>query len=94
MNCSPTAAALKRDFYCLLEPPPELRLSEWAEKNIVLPEGSRARPGAYRSWPYMVEILDAMADPAVERITFLKSARVGFTKKLDGNDGSRCSTRS
>ena len=59
-----------------------MRLSEWAEENIVLPEGSRARPGAYRNWPYMIEILDAMADPGVERMTILKSARVGFTKSL------------
>src|SRR3954452_4156662 len=82
MNCSPTAAALKRKLYALLEPPPELRLSEWAEQNIVLPEGSRARPGEYRNWPYFREVLDAMSDPAVERITILKSARVGFTKSL------------
>ncbi|MCC2651677.1 MAG: bacteriophage tail assembly protein [Microvirga sp.] len=82
MNCSPTAAALKRNFYALLEPPPELRLSEWAAQNIVLPEGSRARPGGYRNWPYFTEVLDAMSDPAVERITILKSARVGFTKSL------------
>src|SRR4051812_12466799 len=82
MKYSPTGAALKRAFYALLEPPPELRLSEWAERNIVLPDGSRARPGGYRNWPYMVEILDAMADPEVERVTIIKSARIGFTKSL------------
>ena len=82
MSYSPTATALKRDLYCLLEPPPDLRLSEWAEENIVLPEGSRARPGGYRNWPYMVEILDAMADPTVERVTIMKSARIGYTKGL------------
>lgn len=80
MNCSPTAAALKRNFYALLEPPPELRLSEWAEKNIVLPEGSRARPGAYRSWPYMVEILDVMADPAVNGSRFLRARASALQK--------------
>src|SRR3954454_25338828 len=82
MKYSPTGAALKRDLYALLEPPPELRLSEWAERNIVLPEGSRARPGGYRNWPYMVEILDAMGDPEVERVTIIKSARMGYTKSL------------
>jgi phage terminase large subunit GpA-like protein len=77
MSSGATAAALKRDLYGFLEPPPVLRLSEWAEENIVLPEGSRARPGAYRNWPYFTEILDAMADPNVERVTLMKSARVG-----------------
>src|SRR3954468_13101855 len=88
MNCSSTGAALKRDIYALLEPPPELRLSEWAERNIVLPEGSRARPGGYRNWPYMVEILDAMADPGVERGTITNSARVGHTKGLMATIGA------
>src|SRR3954453_10696536 len=82
MKDSPTGAALKRGLYALLEPPPELRLSEWAEHHIVLPEASRARPGGYRNRPYMVEILDAMADPGGERVTIIKSARIGYTKSL------------
>jgi phage terminase large subunit GpA-like protein len=82
MTLSPAATLFKQRLYALAEPPALLKLSDWAEANIVLPEGSRARPGRYRNWPYMAELLDAMADPAVERITVIKSARVGYTKSL------------
>ena len=82
MTLSAAATLFKQRLYALAEPPPLLKLSDWAEANIVLPEGSRARPGRYRNWPYMAELLDAMADPAVERITVIKSARVGYTKSL------------
>ena len=51
MAYSTIAAHLKGSLYAFLEPPPVLRLSEWAEEHIVLPEGSRARPGAYRTGP-------------------------------------------
>jgi hypothetical protein len=34
-----------------LIPPPRLRLSDWIETNIRLPEGVSALPGAVRLWP-------------------------------------------
>jgi phage terminase large subunit GpA-like protein len=65
------------------EPPPVLKLSEWAEKNIFLPEGQSARAGnRWRNWPYMVEILDSIADPECTRVVIQKGARLGFTKGL------------
>lgn len=63
-----------------LRAPAAIRLSDWAEAEVRLPEGSSARPGSYRNWPYMREILDSFADPGVERVTVLKSARIGYTK--------------
>jgi hypothetical protein len=65
---SPAGTALKRALYGLLEPSPELRLSEWAEQNIVLPEGSRVRAGT--------------GTGRSGRAGHLKSARIGFTKSL------------
>src|SRR3712207_4679075 len=82
MTLSAAATRVRCRLYALAEPPPLLKLSEWAESHIVLPEGSRARPGKYRNWPYTAELLDAMGDPTVERITVIKSARVGYTKSL------------
>jgi phage terminase large subunit GpA-like protein len=66
----------------LAEPPPKLRLSQWAEENFILAEGSSARPGRFRLWPYQRGILDAMGDPEFERVTVMKSARVGYSKCL------------
>jgi phage terminase large subunit GpA-like protein len=63
-------------------PPAKLTLSEWAENNFVLAEGSSARPGRFRLWPYQRDPMDAMGDPEIERVTFIKSARIGYTKSL------------
>lgn len=69
------------------EPPPVMRLSEWAEAgnppNILLPEGQSARAGnRWRNWPYMVEPIDAIGDPEVERVSIVKGTRVGYTKSI------------
>jgi hypothetical protein len=56
-----------------LIPPPRLRLSDWIEANIKLPEGVSALPGAARLWPYQTEIADAISDPEIERITLVKA---------------------
>jgi phage terminase large subunit GpA-like protein len=66
----------------MLEPPEDLVLSDWAEKNIVIPEGQSVRPGATRMWSYLREPINAIGDRSVERVTIMKSARVGATKAL------------
>jgi hypothetical protein len=67
-----------------LIPPPRLKLSEWIEREIVLPEGVSALPGRVRLWPYQKEIADAISDPEIERISLVKPVRVGFTTLLSG----------
>jgi phage terminase large subunit GpA-like protein len=62
-----------------LRPPPRLSLSEWADKYYRLSAESSAQPGKWRSRPYQRGILDAITDPAVERVSVMKSARVGYT---------------
>lgn len=64
-------------WFASLRPPPRLSLAEWAERHARLYDGS-----AFRPYPYQRAILDAMTDPAVERITLMKSARVGYTQML------------
>jgi phage terminase large subunit GpA-like protein len=58
--------------------PPRLRLSEWIEANIKLPEGVSALPGAVRLWPYQCGIADAISDPEIERITLVEPVRVAL----------------
>ncbi|CAA2104960.1 hypothetical protein MBUL_02956 [Methylobacterium bullatum] len=67
-----------------LIPPPRLRLSEWIETEMRLPEGVSALPGRVRLWPYQREIADAITDPTLERVTLIKPVRVGFTTLLSG----------
>ena len=75
---------IRRRALASLIPPPRLKLSTWIEKNIRLPEGVSALPGPVRLWPYQREIADAIGDPAIERVTLVKSVRVGFTTLLTG----------
>lgn len=67
-----------------LIPPPRLQLSEWIETNIRLPEGVSALPGAIRLYPYQRGIADAISDPEIERVSVIKSVRIGFTMTLTG----------
>lgn len=74
--------ATERQARAALRPPPRLRLSEWIERSVVLPEGVSALPGPVRLWPFQREIADAIGDPRYERITLVKPVRVGFTTLL------------
>jgi phage terminase large subunit GpA-like protein len=81
---NPTLDGIRKRVLAALVPPPRLRLAEWMERNIELPEGVSALPGAVRLWPYQRDIADAIFDPAIERVTLVKSVRLGFTTLLTG----------
>jgi terminase, large subunit len=64
-------------------PPPKLTLSQWADSNAFLSSESSAEPGKWHTLPYQKGIMDAFTDPEIERITVMKSARVGYTKIIN-----------
>jgi phage terminase large subunit GpA-like protein len=64
-------------------PPKKLSLSEWADEHAVLSAESAAEPGKWTNIPYQVGMMDALTDPDVERVSVIKSARVGYTKILN-----------
>ncbi|WP_310630812.1 phage terminase large subunit family protein [Paraburkholderia sp.] len=72
-------AALRQN----LTPPPKLTLSEWAERYAVLSRETSAQTGRFRAFGYQKGMLDAVTDPSVEKISVMKSARVGYTKLMD-----------
>ncbi len=63
-------------------PPPRLKLSEWADENFVLSAENSAEAGRWKTIPYQRGILDALTDPSVTQISFMKSSRVGATKMM------------
>lgn len=67
-----------------LIPPPRLDLAEWIEANLVLPAGVSALPGRVRLYPFQTGIARAISDPEIERVTLVKSVRVGLTTLLTG----------
>jgi phage terminase large subunit GpA-like protein len=74
-------AGLERRVRQLWRPPPRLALSEWADAKFALPAGD-ANAGRWRTLPYQRGLLDAISDPAIERVTVMKSSRVGYTKSF------------
>ena len=73
---------IRRESLRALIPPPRLRLSDWIQTHVQLPEGVSAQPGPVRLWPFQREIADAIGDPLIERVTLVKPVRVGFTTLL------------
>ncbi|WP_419595997.1 phage terminase large subunit family protein, partial [Streptomyces brasiliscabiei] len=61
--------------------PPNLTISQWGDKNYVLPEEHGG--GKWKTKPFQIGIADAMCDPEEERVTVMKSMRVGYTKIVD-----------
>jgi phage terminase large subunit GpA-like protein len=56
-------------------------LPAWIEKTIRLPAAT-AEPGPIKLYPYQRGIAAAIGDPRIERVSVLKSARVGYTVLL------------
>ena len=77
---------LKR-VLAVLKPPPRLPLSTWIEANLRPPEGTSALPGPIKLWPYQRQISDAIGDPEIERVSLVKSVRIGFTTLLSAAVG-------
>ncbi|MBX3173284.1 MAG: phage terminase large subunit family protein [Gemmatimonadaceae bacterium] len=77
----------------ILQPPPELKLSEWAEQNRILgPSTGSTEQGPYRlsRVPYLREILEEFSNPEVREMVILKSARLGVTDGLINNAVGYC----
>ncbi|GGE04828.1 Phage terminase, large subunit GpA [Gemmobacter megaterium] len=77
-----TIETIRAEALRALLPPPRLRLSEWIEREVHLPDGVSSQPGLVRLWPFQREIADAIGDPLIERVTLVKPVRVGFTTLL------------
>lgn len=82
-----TAASVVAEARLALRPPPRLTLSEWADKHFYLSAESAAEPGRWSTLPYQREIMDALTDPRIEQVSFMKSARVGATKIMNAAIG-------
>lgn len=75
-----SVARAARSALLQLLPPPKLKPSEWAEKNVRIPAGN-AVPGLLRldNAPYQREPMDMAVNPDCYRITLMWGAQVGKT---------------
>lgn len=69
------------------KPPTKLTLSQWADAHFYLSPESSAQAGRWKTIPYQREPMDAISDPKIERVTLMKSARIGYTKMIDAAIG-------
>lgn len=88
MTFSQTTWRTRERALAALRPPPRLPLSEWIESNLRLPEDVSALPGEVRLWEFQRGIADAISDPEIERVTLVKSVRVGLSTLLTATIGS------
>lgn len=67
-----------------MEPPEDIKVSEWAEAHRVLDEMSSHMPGYWRNsiTPYLVGIMDEFNNYNTERIVFVKPTQVGGTEAM------------
>jgi len=73
-------ARIEAEARAALRPPPRVPLSEWIERNIVLPSDVSALPGKVRLTRFQRGIADALRTS--ERVTVMKSVRVGLSTLL------------
>jgi phage terminase large subunit GpA-like protein len=69
----------------LVAPPPELTISQWADRYRRLSPESSAEPGQWRTdrTPYLREPMDCIGDRHVERVVLKTSAQVGKALAID-----------
>ena len=68
----------------ILAPPPELTVSQWADRYRKLSPEASAEPGQWNTdrTPYMREIMDAISDSECNEVDIMSSAQVGKTELI------------
>lgn len=66
----------------ILRPKPLLNGTDWADNYFLLSPESSATPGKWKTYPWQVDILNAMTDYKAKIVVLKKPTRVGFTKIL------------
>jgi phage terminase large subunit GpA-like protein len=68
----------------VFKPKPRITVSEWADQHRVLSREGSAEAGQWRTdrAPYQRAIMDALSDPAIEKVVWMKSSQVGATELL------------
>jgi phage terminase large subunit GpA-like protein len=79
----PTADACQ-DWWPIFAPPPNLTISQWADKERRLSPEASAEPGKWDTSraEYQRGMMDAVSDPSVAMVVIMSSAQVGKTELL------------
>lgn len=79
------SSSLFKDTAKLFLPPPDLTVSEWADKERRLSPESSSEPGQWVTdrAPYQKEIMDCVKDPDIDEAVMMTSSQVGKTEILN-----------
>ena len=77
-----TALAILQTLFDGIRPPEQIAPSAWAERNLVLPRESNARPGRPKLTALQRGMVDAAVEPGVREVVFMTSAQIGKTFAL------------
>lgn len=75
---------LFRRIFLVLQPPPNLTISEWADKYRKLPQKDSSEHGRWHTdaAPYQREIMDAITDTRINRTVVMSAAQLGKTTAI------------
>lgn len=82
-EATPNIQAAHERVRRMLLPPPSIKPSDWAERNIFLRKGTTPRPGNLILEEYQREIVDVFADPEVHDIVCVKPTQIGWSVVLN-----------
>lgn len=88
-TCPKAIADCIRSTWSVLPPPPDLKVSEWADQYRKLSSVSSAEPGQWSTdrAPYQRDIMDAVVDHRYQTVVFMSSAQVGKTEIINNTIG-------
>jgi len=71
-----------RRIFAKLKPPPDLPMSEWADRYRRLPQGTTAEPGRWSTdrVPHKREIMDSVSDVRIRKVVVMSSSQVTKTE--------------
>jgi phage terminase large subunit GpA-like protein len=80
-----SAAKLLSKIRTLFLPPPDIKVSDWADEERRLSPEASAEPGQWLTSraEYQRGIMDAFSDPNIETVVIMSSAQVGKTEILN-----------
>ena len=72
----------QKEALASLQPPEDLTVSQWAERDRILDTKSASTPGPWRNdkTPYLVGIMDELCNYETEEIIFCKPSQIGGTE--------------
>ena len=75
-----TRKLFKRVFL-VLQPPPDMTLTNWADKYRMLSRKTSAEPGRWKTSkaPYQKEIMNAISDLSIQKVVVMSAAQIGKT---------------